>query len=119
MIPGIRGRSIFHTPPGGNSCSLLPFDCRYSEPISSPQFRNSCILAAWNGCALSMKQVKHSAPARFAREMKNYIRQLIEIVGSAGLIVIVARSFKGPVNHQRLPDNVFPGDEPPIAAVGA
>src|ERR1700756_5593795 len=66
----------------------------------------------------SLDAFQRPLPACLVKEVNNYFtEEKLNPIGPFCLEVLVIRSFKRPVNKHRPPDNIFLGNESPIAAV--
>src|SRR5262249_32700178 len=75
------------------------------------------VLPRWILNIQSANHVKHSPPAGLVKEVDGGLQQLFSLLPPRG--ANIGRSFKRPVDKHWPANNVFPGDEPPVAAVQA
>src|SRR5579862_2440 len=69
---------------------------------------------------LLVDEPKGSIPPRDLKQMGHRVCEMKKFITGAGSARrLLSRVFERPVNHPRGADDVFPGNEPPIAAVEA
>src|SRR5207245_11619264 len=72
---------------------------------------------AWK--KVSLHQPQGPPPACLIKEMDYYVGDESDPAPKRSPGVLVARSFKGPVNKHGPPDDVFPRNKAPVAAIQA
>src|SRR5664279_471028 len=63
--------------------------------------------------------VESAAPARLVKKVQDHVADEADSVSGALLVDLVAGGDEGPVDEERSADDVFAGDETPVAAVEA
>src|SRR5450432_1755655 len=65
----------------------------------------------------SMYRLERPFPAGLIKKMNDHMRQKSQPLAHAPHFVLVFRGYKRPVDKHRPPNDVVPGNEPPVAAV--
>src|SRR5271166_486957 len=67
----------------------------------------------------SSHKLERTSPARLIKEMQDYLSQKNNPVAPVGLQILIIGSLERPVNEHRPANDVFLGNEAPVAAVEA
>src|ERR1700686_2735713 len=67
----------------------------------------------------SSYKLERALPSCLIEKVQDNLAQKQNAIPPSGLTILIIRRFKGPVDEHGTPDDVFPWDESPVAAVEA